>query len=562
MALSSYEFRLQREIFLASQSGSLFQVALASTFFIYSWMIAELVNFSALSIIFFSVVRYGVAKRFLKLKASDHGVSHNQYFYLHAFLLLGLSLSWCGLVETVLRIGNDQIVLPITFATIFVLCSGAFFSLGRSNALYALYVLPLLVMVAYHVVIIPNDLASQTLGFSGIFMYAIYMISQQSRTNRDLKAKDQLQEDLLTIMESFPGGVSLIEDGKYIFVNHFVQDLTGIPLEQFVGQSIGFKFPKGDLNQALLRATEKGEESAIEEIHVNSNGVSRTHLLVIRKLPQSVKGSRYIVMTLDIEEKKALEREAENQRVQMIQSAKLAALGEMAAGVAHEINNPLAIIAGLASRIKHVAAGASPDEVKSKIDSDSDRVQSTVFRISRIIQGLRSFSRNSSADSLTETEVESVIQDAKAICEMRIKEQSVRLEVSGDTSIQMKCRPTEVVQILINAINNSIDALEKNEDDKVISIRIEKNEAKRRIFIKIQDNGAGIPAEVRDRLMTPFFTTKEVGKGTGLGLSISRSIMEHHQGRLFFNFESARTELVLEFPLPEDVRVPAAKKVA
>ena len=96
----------------------------------------------------------------------------------------------------------------------------------------------------------------------------------------------------------------------------------------------------------------------------------------------------------------------------------------------------------------------------------------------------------------------------------------------------------------------------RKSDDKRIKLIAEANEAVRKVCIRIQDNGSGIPASVKEKIMTPFFTTKEVGKGTGLGLSISRSIMESYKGRMYFNFESKVTELVLEFPFPEDIKLP------
>jgi C4-dicarboxylate-specific signal transduction histidine kinase len=116
----------------------------------------------------------------------------------------------------------------------------------------------------------------------------------------------------------------------------------------------------------------------------------------------------------------------------------------------------------------------------------------------------------------------------------------------------IECRLTQLSQVLLNALNNSFDAI-SNLDDKWIDLSILKENQK--YIFRITDSGHGIPVHVQNKVMQPFFTTKDVGKGTGLGLSLSKSIVDAHHGRIYFNFDHpTNTQLVIEIPEFQSIR--------
>lgn len=236
------------------------------------------------------------------------------------------------------------------------------------------------------------------------------------------------------------------------------------------------------------------------------------------------------------------------QQLQLIQSAKMASLGEMAGGVAHEINNPLAIISGYASIIEGQCR--SPEFDKSLVQKHAANIQKSVDRIGRIVKGLRSFSRQTALDPRQPSNLSVIVDDVCQLCSERIKNEEVDFFVDHDFLDAHKnwtviCRPTEIEQALLNLISNSLDAIRGQHERW---IRISFYETPTLLGIRIMDSGTGVPAEIQEKIFQPFFTTKELGKGTGLGLSISKGLLEANDGRLFLDNESTHTCFVLELP--------------
>jgi len=225
-------------------------------------------------------------------------------------------------------------------------------------------------------------------------------------------------------------------------------------------------------------------------------------------------------------------------------AAKMAALGEMASGVAHEINNPLAIIRGRADHLLTLLDAGPVDTERLK--NDLHRMQITTDRIARIIKGLKAFSRDSSRDPMELISIRSIVEDVVELSRERFSKRSIELRISTVDDFLIECRPTEVEQVLVNLINNSYDAIE-NLKEKWIEVSVCREVAN--AVISVVDSGAGIDPIVVDKMMQPFYTTKEVGRGTGLGLSISKGIAESHHGTLYYEAKSPHTRFVLSLPL-------------
>ncbi len=227
---------------------------------------------------------------------------------------------------------------------------------------------------------------------------------------------------------------------------------------------------------------------------------------------------------------------------QAIENAKMVGLGKMAGGVAHEINNPLGVISLANGRIQ--AELDKPEIDKSVISNSTEKIAATIQRISKIVRGLKSISRNANKDPKQKAKLNDIIEDALTTCSEHMKSNSIDVVVEGDLDQSMLCRSGEISQVILNLLSNASDAVKDLEEKWV---RIEISNATDLLIISVIDSGKGIPEEIANKIMDPFYTTKPVGLGTGLGLSISRSIIEDHDGRLLIDRQHPNTKFDLVF---------------
>lgn len=232
----------------------------------------------------------------------------------------------------------------------------------------------------------------------------------------------------------------------------------------------------------------------------------------------------------------------EEQRKLVVQKAKLTSLGEMAGGVAHEINNPLAIISGkIALLIKTIEKGQyEAEEFKNSLQ----KISQTTDRIAKIVRSLKTFSRTNEHDPFVATSLRDIIDQTLEICQEKFKNTPVSLKVHDIPDVKINCRESQIVQVLLNLLGNALDAVEKL-DEKWIEISVIKT-SEDSIVIRVTDSGQGISENIASNIMQPFFTTKDVGKGTGLGLSISKGIIDDHNGKLYLDKNSPNTCFVIE----------------
>ncbi|MBL7557918.1 MAG: GHKL domain-containing protein [Bdellovibrionaceae bacterium] len=229
----------------------------------------------------------------------------------------------------------------------------------------------------------------------------------------------------------------------------------------------------------------------------------------------------------------------------LIQNAKMSALGRMAAGMAHEINNPLAIIVGKASSLKRSVDSSNTIDTET-LSQDLGKILNTANRIAKIINSLRSFSRNGAQDPFFDVSLKSWLAETLELCRQSMLSKAITLNVAEVPDIKIRCRESQLSQVLVNLLNNSVDAV-KNQTKKEISLTFEIT--KKMLHIYVRDTGPQIPDDVQSRLMEPFFTTKAPGAGTGLGLSISLGIMREHGGNIRFIPHDGHTCFVMEVPL-------------
>jgi PAS domain S-box-containing protein len=272
----------------------------------------------------------------------------------------------------------------------------------------------------------------------------------------------------------------------------------------------------------------------------------RTRAFVIRDA--SGKALKMWGINVDRNREAELERIMQEERSKSLHHAKLASLGEMSAGMAHEINNPMTIIIGNLSLVEKFAH--DPVKLRSIINA----MEKSAHRVSKIVGGLKKFSRTSDSRKLSVKSLGAIATESLNLvaANPNRNQTSVDLDVAGDSRIL--CDEIEIEQILINLINNAIDAV-KNLPERWVRIRIfERNE---KIVMQIRDSGSGIAADIRNKIFQPFFTTKPVGEGTGLGLSIAKGIVEEHRGSIDVLTEEKNTCFEIVFPKAAEAKLVA-----
>ncbi|OUR96639.1 hypothetical protein A9Q84_09855 [Halobacteriovorax marinus] len=242
---------------------------------------------------------------------------------------------------------------------------------------------------------------------------------------------------------------------------------------------------------------------------------------------------------------KTLEVRVENRTQQLIEqqeklvtTAKLASVGEMASSIAHEINNPLAIIKLLNKKVLKTLGDHKERPSLVKMDE-------TVDRIAKIITSLKAISRKDDAN-FEFLSLEEVTNEAIHLSESRFKLAGIQISHNlSDTQTFIRGNKVQIALVVLNLLNNAYDAI-VDLDEKWVRLEIESEGDQ--VKLMIRDSGQILDQDLFDKIMDPFFTTKKVGKGTGLGLSISNNIMAHHHGDISIDRSSNKTTFVLSFP--------------
>lgn len=259
-------------------------------------------------------------------------------------------------------------------------------------------------------------------------------------------------------------------------------------------------------------------------------------------LNEDKKPYMYLAIRQDITELKVAQRRLIEQEMQLVNASRLSAIGEMAAAITHEINNPLAVILGRAEMMQALLN-------KGQVDQATflrlvETILTTGKRIEKIVRGMKNLAHpGRDNEPMSPASVNELLIDASELCAQRFRNHGIRLSVpSVDPELMVYCRSHEIVQVLVNLLNNAFDAIDKLED-RWVQVSVET--APEYVEILVTDSGKGIPLEHQAKLFEPFFSTKRVQYGTGLGLSISRSIMQKHAGDLRYDAESANTRFTI-----------------
>jgi len=295
----------------------------------------------------------------------------------------------------------------------------------------------------------------------------------------------------------------------------------------------------------LARQTERLDNSRRALLHI----LKDSHESNLR-LGDSRKAMIHIMGDLreTTQEMERREQELRDKQEQLVQAGKLATLGELTTGVAHELNNPLNNI-GLyvGNVIDRIRLG---DDETEPLVSDLEKAMEQVRKATEIISHLRTFGRAARV-SVELVDVDDVIERSLLLVheQLRLRGIEVELELCPDELLVL-ANPIQLEQVFINLLTNARDALA---DSKRKTIRIASSRDEERIRIAFSDTGPGIPRELEQRIFDPFFTTKEVGMGTGLGLSITYSILREYAGDISVTSRpGSGATFVIELPFADE----------
>jgi C4-dicarboxylate-specific signal transduction histidine kinase len=246
----------------------------------------------------------------------------------------------------------------------------------------------------------------------------------------------------------------------------------------------------------------------------------------ILKLDSRGRPHRLFGFVSDISEQRELRQILEKQRLQKIEQERLSTLGQMAGCVAHEMNNPLAIIAGRAEQLLDGIRkeSLSTEEMIKSLES----IQRTSHRMARTVKSLLWFSRDPHGEELAISKWREVWDEVLGICAEKFQRGGIRLDFEEQRNEKdFEANTAQLGQVLMNLLNNAYDSIA---GQALSWVRVSVYDEGADVVLRFEDSGPPIPKEIVDHMMEPFFTTKEAGRGTGLGLSICKRIIDQHGG--------------------------------
>ncbi len=390
------------------------------------------------------------------------------------------------------------------------------------------------------------------------------------------------ERDFTTAILNSAGALIVVlkRDGSIVRFNRACENTTGFHFEEVCGKKIWDVLVVPEEVRAVKHIWQHRGLSTfpamIEGRWRTKDGRTRLIAWSNTDLGEAESDTSYVVsIGVDITEQRRAEHQAERHKEQLIRADKLASLGTLVAGMAHEINNPnnfimmnigilrelwQAIDAELKTRHQEndvEIAGIPYDELGEQVHDLFAGLEDGAERIRRIVHDLRTYARNETTDMSQRVCLNDVVESALTLLRNTIRKATNTLTVDCDPELPLICGNFQrIEQALINIVSNAAQAL--IDPTQAIRIRTFQDPDRNQALLEVQDEGVGIAHDIQRDILDPFFTTKRDIGGTGLGLSICAGIIEEHKGSISFESEPDHgTTVTIAFPVP---RIPQAKK--
>ncbi len=375
----------------------------------------------------------------------------------------------------------------------------------------------------------------------------------------------EAQNRISKVLDAMPAKVTWIDaELNYLEVNKTMVEMYGLTKNDYVGKKVGFQDSEGAsaLNKVLTDFKKSDKEAIVIEAPLRfKSEIDVIHSIQIKKiLNKKADGSpttEFIIVAVDLSEHKKIQEELEEEKMRNMHSARLSSIGEMAAGIAHEIKNPLAILQGSVEVLQKEIQLTPIDH--GRVNGRVSKITENIKRIASIITSMQKLSRDTSNSEMSWCSYEAIIEDPLSLSIQRLKKSEIELDVYCDVDrFELFCQAQQIGQVIVNLLNNAHDAIcnQHNKKMKLIYEYTANGTAK----LSLVDNGPGVKDP--DKLFNPFYTTKPPGSGTGLGLSLSKKIIEQNRGTLSYQRLHGETHFVIEFPAASVRKVSDTDKIA
>lgn len=399
-----------------------------------------------------------------------------------------------------------------------------------------------------------------SMGLKGINLNRGFQKSVQLKI-QNLEAQTRISK----VLDAMPAKVTWIdEDLNYLEVNTTMVEMYGLTKKDYVGKKVGFQDAKGAsaLNKVLNDFKKSDKESIVIEAPLRFKSEKDViHSIQIKKIrnenADKPSNTEFIIVAVDLSEHKRIQEELEEEKVRNIQSARLSSIGEMAAGIAHEIKNPLAILQGSVEVLQKEIQLNPIDH--GRVQTRMVKITENVKRIAGIITSMQKLSRDTADSEKNWCTYDNIIEDPLSLSMQRLKNSEIELDVYCEIEkFEVFCQPQQIGQVIVNLLNNAHDAISSLpiKKMKMIYEYTPNGTAK----LSLVDNGPGVKDP--QKLFNPFYTTKAPGSGTGLGLSLSKKIVEQNRGTLTYQRINDETHFVIEFPAASVRKIPIITKIA
>ena len=388
---------------------------------------------------------------------------------------------------------------------------------------------------------------SPILGADGQVDFIIESIRDVTRVKNLEKMYSGVRELIDKVVQTSVSGIIAADrQGRIILMNKAAEELFGYSAYAAENVNIEDYYPPGVARDIMrmLRSEEIGEKGKLPITRVTIRRKDGTEVPVEMTAVIIYEDGREAATAgifNDLREKLAVDQQLKEAHAQLIQSEKLASLGRLAAGVAHEINNPLTSILLYASLMREKLEKEHPLEQNIRyIIEDTERCK-------EIVKNLLAYSRQSNP-ARQHFRIDEVVSESLRL--IRDQKLFLHIKVVEDISVEpvlVHADKNQLCQVMINLIINAVDAMEGK---GTLTLRSFADREERKAVLEVSDTGGGIPEENLSKIFDPFFSTKEVGKGTGLGLSMAYGILEENHGRILVrDTGSSGTTFALELPL-------------
>src|SRR5213594_2027198 len=353
-------------------------------------------------------------------------------------------------------------------------------------------------------------------------------VATQTRSLMDsLAATAAAERNLRLVMDAVPDAIAVLDrDGRIMELNEAAKRMVAAPPEEGAGRSV-FEFLDAAAATTVrerLAAAFAGDVQRFEVAFRRDDGSKGIGALLYAPVRERGEVTRVLALARDITDQKHTEQ-------QLQQAEKLTAMGQLVSGVAHEINNPAAIISGFAQTLLL-------DDLKPEHRDMLQMVYDEATRIGRITSNLLAFAR-AGGKQRTLVDVNDIVRRTFALRSYHLSTLNITVSLQLDRDDpKIWADASELQQVLLNLLINAEQALVTVEPPRTITVRSRAGEHE--AVLEIADSGPGIPPEIRAKIFDPFFTTKAEGVGTGLGLSICYGIAHEHGGRIWLESEPGR----------------------